>query len=92
MIKDIEAEVTALKAKAPQVPETFMRRITSLETRYKTIEKTLKPAKRNIPKQWRAAKNIFAEHSSNNVSIQSHREQDVEAEDLPKKAKPDADA
>ena len=74
LIKEIEADVNALKTKAPQVPENFMRRITSLETRYKTIEKTLKPAKRNLPKQWRAARNMFAEASSYNASPYSQRE------------------
>ena len=46
MIKDIETDLTILKSKDPEVPPDFLQRMATLEMRYKTIEKTLKPAKR----------------------------------------------
>ena len=65
-----------MKTKEAVIPPVFMKRITSLETKCKTIEKTIKPAHRKIPAQFRTAKNIFAEQSSGHTSPQSPKEGD----------------
>ena len=67
LVKELEEEVNKLKTKEVVIPSGFMKRITSLETKCKTIEKTLKPARR-IPAQFRTAKNIFADKSSAHTS------------------------
>ena len=75
-MKEIEEEVNKLKTKEVIIPPAFMKRITSLETKCKTIEKTLKPANRRIPNQFKTAKNLFAEQSSGHTSPQSPKEGD----------------
>ena len=60
LIKEMENDLSILKKKEPTVPETFMKRMMTLEMKYKTIEKTLRPPQRRIPGQFNNAKRIFS--------------------------------
>ena len=74
----MENDLVALKTKAHELPGNFMQRIVSLETRYKTIEKTIMPPKRKIPGPFKNAMKVFA-HERDSAR---HMSDDLNTDDM----------